>query len=178
LQERDDRLCAKENNRRRPSYYFDTSFIRKFIRKTSYTYSKRDFDAIPDLFEKDKLFMPISSKQHLSMVVVFIQKKEIRYYCSSRGIGTKYLGYAMKWLTKQAKTRFNFRLKKKEWKFFDGTQNLNVPQQPYWSKDCARYTMAAADYLSDDLPLVYCQEDIDEYRFKIAYAMLKSSISY
>ncbi|RYY81263.1 hypothetical protein EON63_15820 [archaeon] len=44
--------------------------------------------------------------------------------------------------------------------------------------DCGVFTIMAADFLSDDLPLEYDQNEMEERRYRIAQYILKGSLPY
>jgi len=65
------------------------------------------------LFGMDRLLIPVNhkSKKHWSLIVVFIQIKTIRYYCSCGEKGFSYMAAVYAWLQRLAKDTL------KEWSF-------------------------------------------------------------
>jgi sentrin-specific protease 1 len=74
-----------------------------------------------DIFELDKVFIPIDiSQTHWTLAVVFIQQKEIHYYDSMNGDGTRYKDALLKWLIDEARNK-NFTLHASEWNFLSNS---------------------------------------------------------
>jgi Ulp1 family protease len=103
-----------------------------------------------DAFELDKIFVPINiGNSHWVLGVIFIQKKEVHYYDSMHGNGSNYRNAMMRWVVDEAKAKKGITINKAEWKSIAvGT----APQQ-FNGTDCGVFTIMAADFLSDDLPV-------------------------
>ena len=60
-----------------------------------------------DVFEKDKIFFPVNiNDTHWTLLVVFVQDKQIHYYDSMSGSGRYYLRNAMKWIIDEVSDSF------------------------------------------------------------------------
>jgi sentrin-specific protease 1 len=62
-----------------------------------------------------------------------------------------------------------------DWKLID--REPNVPQQMN-GVDCGAFTVMCADFISDNLPLDYEQEDMLFFRRKITADILRGSLRY
>jgi Ulp1 family protease len=174
LQKRDHIICTRED--RPGSLYFDSSFLLNLWSTTAHPYSKRSYDNMEYPFDMDKLIIPVYTVKHWSLLVVFMKKKEIRYFCSGGVSGSFFMKVIADWLTKQAKVH-QFLLNIEEWDFLDSVDDPFIPLQKCTSLLCGLFTMAAADFLSADLPLRYGQSDMEEYRLKTGLAILRGSVS-
>jgi len=99
LMDRDEKRYEQQNNctkKRKSSHYFNSFFLVKLIMNEKYTYSNvKRWTKKFDVFQKDKIFIPVNiNNSHWTMIVVFVQKKEIHYYDSMSGSGMRYL----KWI--------------------------------------------------------------------------------
>lgn len=176
LQERDERL-SKANPNRTTSHYFNSFFMTKLQEGNGYSYAGvKRWSKKFDLLSKDKIFVPINiNNTHWTLAVVYIQKKEIHYYDSMSGSGRKYLQPLLNWVRDDAKDKKNVDIDTTQWKLLDRMDY--VPQQEN-GYDCGMFVITCADYLSDDLPLSYDQEDIGSNRVTFAAAIIRGSISY
>lgn len=106
LQERDLKL-SNNNPDRKTSFYFNSFFIAKLLEGGVYNYSNiKRWSKTFDVFAKDKIFMPINiNNTHWTMSIVFILKKEIHYYDSMSGSGSKYLKAILRWLQDEAREK-------------------------------------------------------------------------
>lgn len=176
LQERDQRLCEASNGQRTPSHYFNSFFVSKLLENSQYTYSNvkrwsKKFDA----FKMDKIFMPVNlNNTHWVMAVVFVQKKEIHYYDSMSGNGLRYMKHILQWLVDEANDKKKIKLDTSDWILKDDDP---VPQQRN-GFDCGVFSIMCADYLSDNLPLQYSQDEMPDNRLKIGAAIKRGKLNY
>jgi len=90
-----------------------------------------------------------------------------------RGRGDKYMKGLFKWVKAEGLTK-NVVIDECEWKFFNRSDN---PKQDN-GFDCGVFTIVCADYLLDNLPLSYSQEDMEFWRGKIAIDILRGRLRY
>lgn len=107
LQERDLALTEKaggENNRK-SSHYFSSFFIDRLTADRQYNFNNiKRWTKKFDVFSKDKIFMPVNlSQTHWTMIVVYVQKREIHYYDSMSGNGMWFLQQVLSWLSDEMK---------------------------------------------------------------------------
>jgi sentrin-specific protease 1 len=184
LQERDDTLVIEynkkekdEKNKKRTSHYFNSFFFTKLLENGFYNYANvKRWSRKFDIFTKEKVFIPVNlHNTHWTLVVIYIQKKEIHYYDSMSGSGKTYLDASLQWLIDEGKEKKNLIIKREEWKLFD--KESHVPQQRN-GYDCGMFTILCADYCSDDLPLKYNQQEMSDNRYRIGAAILRGSLTY
>jgi sentrin-specific protease 1 len=177
LQERDARLCSASNGARLPSHYFNSFFMTKLLENGQYNYGQvKRWSKKFDVFALDRVFIPINlNNTHWVMAVVFVQKKEIHYYDSMSGSGKRYLDAMLKWLVDEAREKKGEQLDPEQWKLSDQEQNVPQQQNGY---DCGVFSIMCADYVSDNLPLSYVQEDMQNNRVKIAAAIRRGHLTY
>jgi sentrin-specific protease 1 len=181
LQERDLGLTEKAGGEvnRKSSHYFSSFFIDRLVADGKYNYKNvQRWSRKFDVFSKDKIFMPINlSQTHWVMAVAFVQKKEIHYFDSMSGSGKRFLPHILQWFVDEAKDKKkgSIVVNPEEWKLID--QEDDVPQQRN-GVDCGVFSTICADFLSDDLPLKYSQEEMGDYRQKIGAAIVRGVISY
>ena len=181
LEERDIKLSEIYPSRKK-SHYFNSFFMEKLLgqghKKYAYDDVKR-WSRKFDIFELDKIFIPINiSQSHWSLAVILIQKKEILYVDSmnGQGKGTKYVKALLRWLVDEARTRKNTALNTSEWKL----TSISCPQQRN-GFDCGVYTVMATNFFSDNLPIeeaYYGQNDMPFFRVKMASDILRGYYDY
>ena len=177
LNEREDKKRCKYRDYKR-SHLFITFFMHKLlITDKGYKYKNvHRWSKSFDIFEMDKIFFPINIDNiHWTMAVVYIQLKEIHYYDSMSGDGMQWLESLRQWLVDEAKEKKNIDLDTSEWSLVD--RKAHVPQQDNGC-DCGVFATICADFLSDDLPLDYKQDDIPFFREKIAADILRGRLLY
>jgi len=177
LRARDERLFEESNGTRRKSHYFNSFFMSKLLEGGVYCYGNvKRWSRKFDIFSMDRVFIPINlNNTHWVLAVVDITQKEIHYYDSMSGGGTKYLDAILKWLADEAKEKKKMMLNTSEWSLFEREEH--VPQQMN-GYDCGVFSIVLADFLSDRLPLRYSQDDMAEFRNKIAAAIRRGSLLY
>ena len=115
------------------------------------------------------------SNTHWTLLVIFMAKKEIHYYDSMSGDGKKYLEGMKKWLIDEYLDKKKGEFNIENWILID--REKHVPQQQN-GVDCGMFSIVCADFLSDDLPLDYAQQDMPFFRKKIAAAVINGSLDY
>jgi sentrin-specific protease 1 len=177
LQERDARLWSAGDGARLPSHYFNSFFMTKLLENGQYNYGQvKRWSKKFDVFALDRVFIPINlNNTHWVMAVVYVQKKEIHYYDSMSGSGKRYLDAMLTWLVDEAREKKGQQLDKSQWKLIDREQNVPQQQNGY---DCGVFSIMCADYVSDNLPLSYVQEDMQNNRVKIAAAIRRGHLTY
>lgn len=104
LKERDTALCAKDPERG-ANYFFNSFFLdRLLVTDNGYKYANiKRWSKKIDVFKHDKIFFPVNlSNTHWTMMVVYMQRKEIHYYDSMSGSGKRYLDALKRWLVDEA----------------------------------------------------------------------------
>jgi sentrin-specific protease 1 len=175
LQERDDRLCQEQPGRS-SSHYFNSFFMSKLLEKGTYTFSNvRRWTKKFDVSSKDKIFLPVNiSNTHWTLAVVYVRKKEIVYFDSMNGDGTRYLQALARWFREDVKDKKGVEVDTSEWAL---RNELNVPQQQN-GFDCGVFAVTFADFLSDNLPLQFNQQEITENRLRFASSIIEGSLPY
>lgn len=180
LKQRDAILCGQDPDRK-PSWFFHSLFIAKMLENENdtptYKYSRvRRWTKKVDVFSKEKLFFPINLyNSHWVLAVVNFKTKEIVFYDSMSGSGMRHLRSIMQWLVDEAVDKGKPPINPEEWTLIDHPPN--VPQQKN-GIDCGVFTCVCSDFLADDLPLSYSQENIPYWRNKIACDILRGNILY
>jgi sentrin-specific protease 1 len=183
LKERDNALCVRAttvDTPRRPSWFFPSFFMELLLitdKKYCYANIKR-WSKNFDVFEMDKIFFPINlSNTHWAMAVVCIQKLEIHYYDSMSGNGKSkdWLDGLLQWLVDEALDKKRATLDTSKWCLLDCEEH--VPQQNN-GVDCGVFALMCADFLSDNLPLTYTQDNMAFFRRKIAADIIRGSLQY
>ena len=177
LQERDNKICIECD--KKTSYYFSSFFMVKLFDEAK----KYNFEGVKKwskrfkVFEQDKIFIPINyGNNHWFLIVVYIQQKKIIFYDSiaEDNRAKMYLFLTARWLQDEAKFK-NQNIDINDWKLINAGRN--IPQQTN-SFDCGVYVILNADYIADDLPLSYGEEEVAASRNKIAYYIIKNNIPY
>ena len=183
LQERDDELCDPSNHMynpsRVPSHYYSSFFMTRLIDNENgeYNYANvKRWSKKFNVFHMDKIFCPINlGNVHWTLLVIYMCEKEIVYYDSMGGCGTKYVEGALKYLEDEsAKLGINT-FCSDEWELI--STNIRVPQQQNGC-DCGVFTIMYADFITDNLPLDFSQEHVTLFRKKICANILKGRVGY
>jgi sentrin-specific protease 1 len=184
LQERNDELCLKYPTKLR-SHFFSHFFLDRILENKEYNFEHvKRWAKKFDILKQDKIYFPLNiDRVHWVMIVAYMQQKKIIYYDSLRSNNeiinnddkdfirnTKAI---LQYFVDQTKDTID-EVKKSEWKIiFDN----NSPRQGN-GHDCGVFTILVADYLSDDLPLTFTQEQIPFFRQKITSTILRGSLDY
>jgi Ulp1 family protease len=176
LQEKDDNFVTQQK-KSKTSHYFNSFFYTKLLENGQYQYSNvKRWTKKFDIFQKSKIFIPINlHNTHWTMLVIYMEKKEIHYYDSMSGSGKVYLQSALKWIQDEAKEKKNEIINTNEWKLID--RESHVPQQRN-GYDCGMFSIYCADYVTDDLPLEYNQDEMGENRIRVGAAILRGTLNY
>jgi Ulp1 family protease len=84
----------------------------------------------------------------------------------------------LRYLPEEAKDKKNKVLDMSNWTVTAGTQQIRgLPQQSN-GVDCGMFATLFADFLSDDLPLAFSQEEILTYRKRFGAAILRGHLNY
>jgi sentrin-specific protease 1 len=125
----------------------------------------------------DKVFFPINiNDTHWTLAVADMEKKVVSYYNSLKEVGRFYVNAVLRLLADHAVDKGVAIFQESQWDIVLSDKTI-VPQQDN-EYDCGLFVITCADYVSDDLPLAYHQEDMPEARKKWAAAILRGSIDY
>lgn len=181
LQERDYKL-QEQLQRVRCSHYFNSFFIDRLLDHGLYTYSNvQRWSKKLNVFNLEKIYMPINILNlHWTMMIIFVQQKQIKYYNSMDASGTDFMKAALRWLGDEVESKpkkykmcgFN----QAEWNLLNVSPD-EVPKQGN-GFDCGMFSIYCADYVSDDLPLTYNQAQMDNNRYRVFDAILKGQLRY
>jgi len=159
------------------SWFTTTFFFVKLLENAQYNYSnvrrwtRRDID----IFAADKVFIPINvNNNHWTLLVFFMQLKELHYYDSSNGDGSRYLQYGMRWLSDECMDKTRESLNMNEWQCFH--KEPGVPQQEN-GYDCGVFVLMCARAIAYNQPLTsYHQDNMQRYRLMIGRDILRGSL--
>jgi sentrin-specific protease 1 len=164
----------------RKSVFFSTFLMQVLFVETN----KFDYKAVErwtkkiNIFEHDMLFIPINYNQdHWLLAVVYMQQKMIVLY-DSMGSSTKkelFKGVLMNWLQLEKETKHpEVHFDASEWHSCFG--GFHVPKQSN-GYDCGVFVCMAAEYISKNIPLTwYYQDDVNNFRLRMAYYILRTSM--
>lgn len=128
------------------------------------------------LYQYEQIFVPINiGSYHWSLAVIDIKNKQIRHYDSLKH--TRYQGEdnvlenLRQWVIDEYETKHQVIEDKNNWTFLK-SRDINPPQQTN-GIDCGVFAMVYADYLAERRVLNFSQNDIEEWRLKIASSILQ-----
>lgn len=127
LQERDEALCKQFPNRR-SSHFYNSFFISKLLDADGrYNYNNvKRWSKKFNIFEKDKVFCPVNiGNSHWTLGVIYVQKKEIRYYDSMASLGRRFLDGMLNYMKDEA-AKLSIPFNIDEWTVLP---NEDTPQQ-------------------------------------------------
>ena len=132
------------------------------------------------VFDKDKLFFPINVRNsHWTLVVVFIQLEELRYYdslCSNDNtydFGIKIMKTIYEKFIKEAYYFMEKKKIEKDWVLKNVSKYSPQQKNGY---DCGVYALMMADILSVDENIVITQKDATIFRHRLAYALMSKQL--
>lgn len=198
LQEKDDILCA-ETQSRTPNCFFNLYFMSKLLERNIYCYKnvKRWTKKI-DIFSKDKIFVPVNiNNTHWTHCVIYMSERRIQvllcfmrvlsfnyhfctslqYYDSMGSSGTKYLDALMQYLQDEHKDKKETPMSGVEEWILQTCIREETPQQQN-GYDCGVFSILFADFLSENLPLLFDQKCISSMRVKICASILAGKLWY
>jgi len=180
LQERDAKLVDLSYGGKKSSHYFNSFFMTKlFTEKQLYNYKAvSKWTKNINIFQKDKIFIPLNIRNtHWTMIVVYIQLKQIHYYDSLDGNGQVYLNHLKHWLTDESRVKYNNEYSIKEWQLIGNEENIPQQNNGY---DCGMFTILCADFVSDNILFEdsYEQSEILDYRLKVCSRILNGKLTF
>jgi len=169
-----------------PSYFFNSFFFEKLIDPSTGTaqhslvksFARRVVSTGGNVFKLDKIIIPVNiGDNHWSLVIAYVQEREIKYYDSMEGGGgTKWMEVLQVYLRGEAKkwvgdsTVRKGLLKLDEWSLVSTTTN-NTPQQNNGS-DCGAFMCTFAKYVDEDLAMDFTCDDMKHIRVDITCSLL------
>lgn len=157
-------------------HYFNSFFLVKLVENGKYCYNNvKRWTKKFNILEKEKIFIPVNlGNTHWTMMVIHMTAKQISYYDSMSGSGRRHMNAVLQWIKDDVQDKLKQSLDMSDWKIIDESK---VPQQRN-GYDCGVFSIMCADYVSDNLPLVYTQDEMIENRLKIGAAILRGSLNY
>ncbi|KAL9656639.1 hypothetical protein ABK040_002910 [Willaertia magna] len=169
IKDRNDR-----NTKLPKCHLFTTFFYSTLMRNNRYGYSNvKRWTRKIDLFEFHKIIIPIHLGVHWTLAIINLRDERFEYYDSMGGkaTGTQILKDLERYIQDESLDKKNVALDTSHWKhYIPGPRH--VPQQLN-SWDCGVFTCKFANFLSQDLPLSFSQDDMPYFRkrmvLEIAY---------
>ncbi|XP_027731055.1 sentrin-specific protease 2 isoform X1 [Vombatus ursinus] len=127
-----------------------------------------------DLFEQELILVPIHRRIHWSLVVIDVRKKTIRYLDSMGQKGHRICSLMLRYLQDESKTKRNKELDPAEWTL-ESVKAYEIPQQLNGS-DCGMFTCKYADYLSQDKPITFTQNEMPHFRKRMVWEILHQQL--
>ncbi|XP_036622277.1 sentrin-specific protease 2 isoform X3 [Trichosurus vulpecula] len=127
-----------------------------------------------DLFEHELILVPIHRRAHWSLVVIDMRKKNIRYLDSMGQKNHRICNLMLRYLQEESKTKRNRELDPAEWTL-ECAKAYEIPQQLNGS-DCGMFTCKYADYLSQDKPITFTQNQMPHFRKRMVWEILHQQL--
>jgi Ulp1 family protease len=123
------------------------------------------------------------------LACIFVEKKQIHFFDSSSQTikkkeydlgsnaysrGLRYMKGLLQWVKEEGKQR-GVIVNMSEWTLIDHGKEFPQQQNNF---DCGTFAIVCADYLVDNLPLNFSQEDMEFWRHKIAIDILRGKLRY
>lgn len=151
------------------NYYFSTFFFSKLFENNIYNYDMiKRWIRYENLFQKDKLFIPINQgRGHWILIVISMKNRTIKYYDSLGGKSQLFMEIIVSFLTDlHAERKVDF--DKNKWgKIFVE----DIPQQDNFI-DCGVYVCLYAYFITKNYPIIF-KNNISHYRIKIAQMLIE-----
>ncbi|XP_074045659.1 sentrin-specific protease 2 isoform X2 [Macrotis lagotis] len=127
-----------------------------------------------DLFEQELVLVPIHRRVHWSLVVIDVRKKTIRYLDSMGQKGHRICNLMLQYLQDESKTKRNRELNPAEWTL-ESAKPYEIPQQSNGS-DCGMFACKYADFLSQDKPITFTQNQMPHFRKRMVWEILHQQL--
>ncbi|NXJ91985.1 SENP2 protease, partial [Corythaixoides concolor] len=127
-----------------------------------------------DLFKQDLVLVPIHLRVHWVLVVIDIRNKIIKYLDSMAENGDKICETLFQYLQEESQERRNVELTFSEWTIHS-MESYEIPQQ-YNESDCGVFMCKYADYISQDKPLTFTQDDMPYFRKKMVWEIIHQQL--
>lgn len=126
-----------------------------------------------NIFELDKVAFPINRVNiHWVGVVVYMQEQRIQFYDSLFGNGNDYIWLILRYLCDEFRTQYGKELPINAWTVVFETPPMTPRQKNGY--DCGAFVCMYLHFLLLGLPLVFVEEDIDQFRMLMAASILKN----
>ncbi|XP_075265140.1 uncharacterized protein LOC142357376, partial [Convolutriloba macropyga] len=188
LQQRNKRLqqlnsCNNGNaGKQLPRCHFFSSFFynKLFMDSGNYDYSAvrrwtgkaklpRVFQDCSNILQCDKIFVPIHQPGHWCMAVIDIKNKCFNYYDSMGGGDRACLRNLARYIQDEAKDKLGQDLDVSDWPH---CFPKSVPQQRN-GHDCGMFAVKCADYESRGKAFTFSQADMEYFRKRTVYELMK-----
>ena len=126
------------------------------------------------------MFFPINIfNSHWVLVIALMQQKRILYRDALKRKGEQYTAAIMKYLCDEALNKLGLAMTQEEQDLWDVQPfpPLKSPQQQN-GFDCGMFVCMYADYMLQDLPEQFGQQDMPMLRRKICYCVLTGCLLY
>jgi hypothetical protein len=172
---REHTLLCLQDETKKPSHIFGTTFFTKLFEDDDFNYHlvARWTKRVGDIFEFDKLFFPVNpGESHWACVIVFVQTRKIQYYDSYSQPGKRFIDGVHEYL-KEHHLQTRKRELPGEWTKQDGTA---IRQLQFNAFDCGLFCCSFVEFLLKDKPLTFTEADMERRRKHIALAILNAGI--
>jgi sentrin-specific protease 1 len=179
--ERDLALCnLYPANGRKKSHFFLSFFIAKLMKKNENEY---DFDAVDswtknfNISDKRRLYFPINiGNVHWTLMVLYVEETlHIHYYDSMGGSGRRYINALIWYLIEKARRQNGPVLNENDFEVTD--HGRFIPQQEN-GFDCGMFCCLNALFDMEDLPKIFTQDHIPNFRLRFCLDILEEKLSY
>jgi len=168
IKERND----KHSNKYPKVYVFSTFFYAKLTERNSYGYANvKRWTRKVDLFEYDKIIIPIHLSVHWTLAVINLRDERFEYYDSMDGkhTGKMVLKTLERYIADEAMDKKQVQFETKLWKMHIPT----TPQQENGS-DCGVFTCKFANFVAQDKPFVFSQGHMPYFRKRMVLEIARN----
>lgn len=167
-------LVLRGRNEGRPKVYaFNTFFFPK-LRDSGYN-SIRRWTRKVDIFSFDFLLVPVHLGNHWCLAVIDFEQKKISYYDSLRGSDRGCCELLLNYLKSESNDKKKLDFDDENWQCDDTQLNQSVPRQDNYS-DCGVFTCMYAEFITRPTNLKFGQKDMQMFRKKMVYEIVKKQI--
>jgi len=154
-------------------HVYTTFFYPKYL-KEGYSNMIKRWTRKVDIFSMEMIIFPIHLGIHWCVAVADLRKKTLKFYDSLLGNQTRCLEALMTYLSSEHKERKKSDLKTEDWKL---SLEKSIPTQENGS-DCGVFTCKFAEYLSRDADLTFKQKDMNYFRSRMVYEIVKQELLF
>jgi len=183
LAKRDEKLCTQQPGRKR-SHFFNSYFIQTMFDEKNGNYDlrgryayknvKRWSKKVPgkDIFNLKYIVCPINlDNMHWVSAVIFMELKKIQYYDSLGGTDYTKLKGLLEYLKDEWRAKKGGEMDVSEWELVGCTRDTPRQKNGF---DCGVFTCMICDFVSQDCPLSFSQEHVNQCRERIALSIMKN----
>lgn len=167
-----------QQNKELLKVYGFSSFLIESFKVHGYNYERVEgwtTRAKVDLFQMDKIFIPVNEEDHWTLVIIHNDRKRIGWYNSLSNTSNteqpEFLHWVKRYLYDECQEKRGYTMDQTDWDF----ENTTEPRQGNLS-DCGIFVCTYADLMATNWPMFFQQEHMKMIRRKMMGELLSGQM--